>query len=74
MDFLGDNNENQDNPATLKEKIKELEKIISNQSNELLSSKRKIHTLTNTNRTLKLRINNAVNVKLIQTKKTLSRI
>lgn len=68
---------NDDDSAVLKEKIKELEDIISKQKNELLSSKRTIHTLTNNNRKLKTRVNklinynNVTNLKLIQAKESL---
>jgi len=72
-----DNSAQNEDPTILKEKIKELESIISNQSNELLFSKRKIHMLANANRNLKIRVNklikynNVTNVKLIQARKVL---
>lgn len=66
-----------DDPAALKEKIKKLEGIILNKNEELLSSKRKINTLTTANRHMKERIeklikyNHITNLKLIETRNTL---
>uniref|UniRef100_A0A7M5WV33 Transposase Helix-turn-helix domain-containing protein n=1 Tax=Clytia hemisphaerica TaxID=252671 RepID=A0A7M5WV33_9CNID len=73
-----DDNENQDNDtAALKEKIKNLEEIILNKDKELSSSKRKINLLKHSNRHLKNRVeklikyNNITNLKLIETRKTI---